>query len=497
MIKVKRSIYFLMCVMALTGCQKTDSVVQNPMVEKGQEAEKNQKTPTPTEEVEKEEVEAPTEESQEEDSSSSIIHQMDKEFKATTGSRDGIAAVQDLSSGLWGYIDETGSYVIEPIYYGAYPFSEGMAAVNIDGNWGFIDIEGNLVIEPMYQSIYFRYNNSPVAGFEDEYAFVKLDSKYVLINKKGELVREIDWREGRKKDNQRYTLNRTISNSLSECVDCEVSCEEASGYNYTQKYHLMCNREDNKQIYIMDENGKIIVNINQIKGYDEKNCFVEGITEEHIFVKRIINKITTMAVFDYKGNVLIDYRYKYLGPLQGEKFVVANRADDSSVLLDMSGQEIRNWSKGYFVVAKYNEPYGYASIWVKNEDTDIRTVEILDAKTGEIIFEVPDEYKKSHGEDWIFTKKCAIGYEMQEGGWGTPGYASEYKVFNNKGEMLLEAKCRTVNREFLSAYETTYHDIRVTMTGFYKYFLRNDLKEKAPILFPLDTENGISFVVIQ
>ena len=47
----------------------------------------------------------------------------------------------------YGYIDKTGQMVIEPQFYGAYPFYEGLAAVVLDedGAVAYIDRTGELV----------------------------------------------------------------------------------------------------------------------------------------------------------------------------------------------------------------------------------------------------------------------------------------------------------------------------------------------------------------
>lgn len=41
---------------------------------------------------------------------------------------EGIAPVYDDESGLWGYIDKKGNYVIEPEYSMAYCFQEGLGS---------------------------------------------------------------------------------------------------------------------------------------------------------------------------------------------------------------------------------------------------------------------------------------------------------------------------------------------------------------------------------
>ncbi|MES2951793.1 MAG: WG repeat-containing protein [Pseudomonadota bacterium] len=61
----------------------------------------------------------------------------------------------------------------------AKPFSEGLAAVRIEGLYGFIDATGKIVIAPRFQ------NAGPFAG---EYAEVRMDDASGIVNRSGELV---------------------------------------------------------------------------------------------------------------------------------------------------------------------------------------------------------------------------------------------------------------------------------------------------------------------
>ena len=52
-----------------------------------------------------------------------------------------------------GSIDRQGNYVINPQFDYVYSFSEGLAAVYIDGKGGFIDLQGNYVINPQFDYV--------------------------------------------------------------------------------------------------------------------------------------------------------------------------------------------------------------------------------------------------------------------------------------------------------------------------------------------------------
>ena len=60
--------------------------------------------------------------------------------------------IGDGTTGKWGFIDKTGSFVINPQFDFAWSFSDGLAAVRIGdyetGKYGFIDKTGSFVINP-------------------------------------------------------------------------------------------------------------------------------------------------------------------------------------------------------------------------------------------------------------------------------------------------------------------------------------------------------------
>lgn len=68
---------------------------------------------------------------------------------------DALAAVQDVESGLWGYIDGQGDMRIAPAYAEVGRFSNGYAAVRPQGSalWGAIDSSGAEVLAPQFAGL--------------------------------------------------------------------------------------------------------------------------------------------------------------------------------------------------------------------------------------------------------------------------------------------------------------------------------------------------------
>jgi len=79
----------------------------------------------------------------------------------------------------WGYCDWNKKIVIPIQYDGAGLFSEGLAAVMVNGKWGFINTKGEMVIPPVYDipslSLSFRNGLAPV----------KFNGKFGYIDKRG------------------------------------------------------------------------------------------------------------------------------------------------------------------------------------------------------------------------------------------------------------------------------------------------------------------------
>lgn len=76
--------------------------------------------------------------------------QFDREFVHATDFSQGLAAVQEEENAKFGFIDRTGRDVVKPAFEDAKAFSEGLAAVCLDGRWGYIDTSGQLHIANHY-----------------------------------------------------------------------------------------------------------------------------------------------------------------------------------------------------------------------------------------------------------------------------------------------------------------------------------------------------------
>jgi hypothetical protein len=102
---------------------------------------------------------------------------------------EGLRAYYDYKEEKWGYADEKGNKVIAPQFKQVRPFSEGLAAVQIEKNyskrWGYINKTGKIVIEPIYVEMPSDFNDGLSAVCLGE---GRWENRWGYIDKSGTLV---------------------------------------------------------------------------------------------------------------------------------------------------------------------------------------------------------------------------------------------------------------------------------------------------------------------
>ncbi|WAC03072.1 WG repeat-containing protein [Lacinutrix neustonica] len=85
-----------------------------------------------------------------------------------------------MNNGKYGYINSVGDVIIEPKFYYALDFSEGLAAIREKGFYGYINNTGQFVIPPYFED---------AGKFKDGIAIVTTkEDKEIYINTKGEMI---------------------------------------------------------------------------------------------------------------------------------------------------------------------------------------------------------------------------------------------------------------------------------------------------------------------
>lgn len=102
-----------------------------------------------------------------------------------------IVYINEMPKHKYGYINYEGELQIPIIYDEAEKFSEGLAAVKLNGKWGYIDTDGNVKI---------GFNFDEAYDFKDGLALVRIDDSSFYIDRKGQkkMMKSL-FREGKEK----------------------------------------------------------------------------------------------------------------------------------------------------------------------------------------------------------------------------------------------------------------------------------------------------------
>jgi hypothetical protein len=183
-------------------------------------------------------------------------------------------------NGTYGYIDNTGNFIIQPQFDYATPFSEGLALVYKEAQPFFINKNGQKAFEFHFQSVdLFKNGKARVKTFTD---------KYGIINKKGELI--ID----------------TVFSKINPFSD---GLSIVQGINHHYANHLK-GTKNNYEVGIIDTLGQFIApygKYKEIKEY-ENGFFIAEIPAK--FWDTIIGNTTETVIIDRTGKIIISKDHK-------------------------------------------------------------------------------------------------------------------------------------------------------------------------------------------
>ena len=174
------------------------------------------------------------------------------DFTSGFGFCEGLAAVEVIVNGKykWGFINQTGSFVIEPIYDYAAVFCGGVASVNLGRKSIYIDKKGN-VVEPIFGKYERRYYDDLMLihtnhryGYIDRLNRIAIDPQFTMAT---------HFREGLagvKKKGEKYGFINTTGKYVIEPEFDNVGCFSNG----------LCVIKKGKQYGYINKLGDIIIN---------------------------------------------------------------------------------------------------------------------------------------------------------------------------------------------------------------------------------------------
>lgn len=201
--------------------------------------------------------------------------------------RDGLSPIQSDATDKFGFFNKSLKLVIPAEYSAADSFSEGLAAVrNNDQNWGYINVKGHLVIP-------YTYSRRPSRFSSGRAKVESKGGKQGYINKDNKLVIPAIY-EDATTFYKGYALVRADHKSPVQLIDTTgkvVSTFSKGSYiDNPDRWAGISGKEEEDYTFFDSETLRQLVD-------HGKGIFTYGLS---------------YGVADFKGNLILDFNYKYL-----------------------------------------------------------------------------------------------------------------------------------------------------------------------------------------
>lgn len=336
-----------------------------------------------------------------------------------------------------GFIDLSGSYVIEPQFKNAFDFSGKYAAIADGREWGYIDTKGKWIIEPQYKlalpfsagyalvddvdgkSFYIDSKNQKLkvpeadklySFNENGVALIKVGDKLGLINTKGQFVLEPKYEVIKKFDNG---YARFRDNGKWGIIDTKGKEIIPAKYDDINRYSKNGVGAKSGESWGVIKNGKFIALPDAEKIWD----FTEGSTLTYA------RKGGKMGFINGQGKWVIEPTYEKarafrngLAPvIKDGKWGYINEKGEK--IIDFIYRDAEVFAKNGLAPVKENKLWGFVD------------------KTGKLV--IPMDYELSAGLSDLFRSK-GVDKGFQDNGFARVGYKKKWGFINAKGEVLGE-----------------------------------------------------------
>ena len=398
---------------------------------------------------------------------------------------EGLARFQDYDTGLWGYVNESGEEVLPAQYEDAQNFSDGLAAVKVDGLYGFIDVTGEMVIEPQFEGVASEFafercviqedgkqgviDQTGVSIVKPQYQSIELycesyfivqssEGEYGIIDRDGEVVVEYQ-------DSEIYAVTDSgyffVSNS--DIDNRDLMCDFAGNQYYVYKYYperkLTKIYSDSKVEFSPDnalwgmidlENGEYIFdpiyesisyttgdNYARINGLEiadmssDEPRILENSEGAAVVYDYVIysDENGNRGVMDIHGNPVLPAEYQSIVCSPNGEFAVLK--DDVSYIIDSTGTVLLS-----FPDYRFQEFVESIDCWVfhlKSDTSDGQFIVGFMNRDGEVIIE--PEYDHYSANEDLGSERLAYPYPLD--GSSEPTFVYDYNIAGNDSTVFM------------------------------------------------------------
>lgn len=278
----------------------------------------------------------------------------------TNGFSDGLAAVQ--IDGQWGFINHEGNIVITPRYSRVHRYSEGAAAVELDSKWGVIDKSGNIIVNFVYD-----YIGEFHEGMIDVAIGKGMSARWGFVDKSGKLIIKPQYKYG-VSDFSEDLASVWNDKDRKDYINKQGDIIIGNNYYFGLKFSdgLAAVRNETGKWGFINKYGELIIGYQ----YDLAYSFSEDLAA--VAIGHEYDNSIKWGYIDKGGNLIVDFQYDFAdGFSEGLARVERN---NKYFFIDKDGNKI---GSEYSFASDFSE--GYA--WVK----DGGKYKFID-KSGNVVF---------------------------------------------------------------------------------------------------------------
>lgn len=258
------------------------------------------------------------------------------------------------ANGMWGFIDQDGSWVFGPKYYQAEKFSNGLAAVQQckNGRWGYINTNGEVAIEAIFlKAEPFSEDYAPVTISEDLLGMISRDGEIIF---KDSLNKLYGFSEG--------LASAETMNQQNGFIDINGKWVIPPSYRDAGTFSegmssVRKNRNSDWGYLNADENWAIEPQ------YKDAGPFSEGLAP------------VSVGVFEYtyinkRGEIMFDRRYENAYPYSDGLALV--EYEDDWKYINTDGETVIDGYQDREFCRAYPFENGLALVYIENDDSGCR-----------------------------------------------------------------------------------------------------------------------------
>jgi WG containing repeat len=195
----------------------------------------------------------------------------------------------------FGYINQSGKMIVEPQFYRAWEFSEGLAVIQDSSDtWGFIDKYGTKTTLPKSWQVSYP------ELFSESLLLVRIDEQYGYINKSAKISIKPQFESANNFSDGLASIKiNGKSGYLDHSGKVVILCQFEKCYDFSEG--LAAVKLGNKWGYI-DKSGKTVIQ----QQFDKAEPFSEGL----VAVKVLQSNIMKAGYIDKEGKIVIPLNYQ-------------------------------------------------------------------------------------------------------------------------------------------------------------------------------------------